>query len=152
MGPPLLPVISVEPPVLNQEDIRLEWMIYPVKTGRQTTLTYTIKKETLHLITDQITKHLPTGITVYRIESDNRHNILHYYNYSEVPNQISLNNAVRIQLWFLNARYAQIKKMTFRPSVFIESKEISGATLEFLPKRDHTYVWYQFPFMMPPVR
>jgi hypothetical protein len=151
-GPALLPVLPCEPPVLNQSTIDLDWQILPAP-GAQSLQKTAIPLTKLMLTTGDGTQHLPRGITVYTIGSDNSEAIAAYFSGSERdswPELYSVEGAVRVQLSFA-VQYAEAGWYEFSP--LLHTQTITPRTpVRFIPRRDHDYDACMVPFSFMPVR
>lgn len=144
-GPVLLPVFSVEPPVLNSEHLNLNLEFSSVQ--EKIKFDGKVLKESLRLKLDSGKEVYPDIAVLYEKNGDGNYEIMKTY--SGVPEYISFTGDAFIEMTYFSVVYSQVKKYSFRPILKLKSSNVECPVLSFVPERKRTYIPYRFPFSLP---
>ncbi|HNR89211.1 MAG TPA: hypothetical protein PKM65_12795 [Spirochaetota bacterium] len=141
MGPPLVPVRDMEPPILNEQTFELRWQIRPpgpVAPGTSTG--WRLVREALAIRSNDGTVITPTHISIEGLDYGIGETLYVHYAYEEVPAVVPVARPVEVTLRFYNLSYGRMpKRYSFEPALHTGDERIAAPRVQFVLKRDYEY-------------
>ena len=144
-GPMLIPFYSVEPPVLNSEQLKLVFEFSSLK--EKTNFNGKIMKESLKLRLNDSEDVYPDLAVLYEKNQNGIYEIRK--SYSGTPEYIPFNGDAYVEMTFFSAVYSELKQYSFQPALRLKSSDAECPLLKFRPERKRTYIPFRFPFSLP---
>lgn len=147
-GPPLMPFIPDEPPILNDEQISLSLRLIPRDSlpmpGR-------IMVKNLAIQTGQASIK-PDLMTSYAVNQGQRGKIIATYGRDEMPEYIDFAAGIELELAYFSARFSEVGSFVVASEISIAGRSASLPRLRLTPQRDRNYRPWVFPFSYGGVR
>jgi len=147
-GPPLMPFIPDEPPILNDEQIHLSLRL---TLGDATPLAGRIIIKNLAIQTGQASIK-PDLATSYLINAGQRGKIVATYGRDDMPEFIDFAAGIELQLTYFSARFSEVGSFAVAPEISIRGHAASLPRFQLTPQRDRNYRPWVFPFSYGGVR
>lgn len=150
-GPPLVPLWSVEPPVLNTSEISL---LVNVQAAANATGALEVDTASLAVVGNTGTLYRPHAVSVTVAVAPDTPAAQFYYNASDekYPERIALSGNGQLRMDFYGLYFATEKKLLARFKLRTGERTWSTYEVEFIPERDYTYTAWELPFAYAPVR
>lgn len=155
-GPPLVPCLDAEPPILNQSPILLRWRITPPREkGAFLSLRLPQASRRLHLSDGR--SLLPHTITTYVYKNESPYATIDDNLNADVE-FIEINQDTRLEMSYFGIYYADYDWYALKGELMRTGPDGDGQEsiqipeVRFEPRRDYSYKAFEIPFAYPPPR
>ena len=145
----LVPFYPQEWPILNNQDLRLNWRI-SFRQGINDKSSAVLPRNSLEILTANGKRIMPFSISTFRRLPNGNRSMLKYIN--PIPEKIIVYDKLEMVIWYPKIYYAKEKWYQIKPELLVNGKTAMTPIVRFIPKRDHDYHPFRFPFAYAPIR